>query len=70
MHCKALSLGAITLMLLSGCSSQSASSDLGLANPAAIYCTEQGGNYQLESGKCELPDGQLIDGWEYYRSQP
>ena len=70
MHGKELGLAAITLLLLSACNSQSTSTDLGLANPAATYCAQQGGSYHLDSGACELPDGSQVDGWEYYRSQP
>ncbi|GAA6132087.1 putative hemolysin [Halopseudomonas sabulinigri] len=70
MHVKALILAALTQTVLSACSTQSDSPNLGLANPAAIYCADQGGSYHLDSGTCELPDGQQVDGWEYYRSQP
>lgn len=48
----------------------------GLANPASVYCVEQGGTVEIEtaedgsqSGICVLPDGTRVDEWEYFRSQ-
>lgn len=46
-----------------------------LANPASVYCVEQGGRVDIvteaggQIGYCELPDGRRIDEWEYYRAQ-
>lgn len=46
----------------------------GLANPASVYCVDQGGRVDIvdeaggQVGYCELPDGRRIDEWEYYRS--
>ncbi len=46
-----------------------------LANPAAVYCTESGGTYKIEDGEkgqfgtCSLPDGRVIDAWDYFRQQ-
>lgn len=42
---------------------------VGLPNPAAVYCEEQGGQYNLDTGKCTLADGSEVDAWEYFRSQ-
>ena len=46
----------------------------GLANPASVFCEEQGGTVEIvtdaagnQSGLCRLPDGTQIDEWEYYR---
>lgn len=47
-----------------------------LANPASVYCVEQGGRVDIvdeaggQVGYCELPDGRRIEEWEYYRSRP
>ena len=47
----------------------------GLANPASVYCVEQGGQVDIvdeaggQVGYCELPDGRRIEEWEHYRSQ-
>lgn len=39
----------------------------GLANPAAVFCEEQGGIVSGEEPMCELPDGSVVDAWEYFR---
>lgn len=41
----------------------------GLANPAAVFCEEQGGVVSGDEPMCELPDGSVVDAWEYYRSE-
>lgn len=47
---------------------------VGIANPAAVWCIEQGHVYEIrkdlngnEYGVCILEDGTEIDEWEYYR---
>ncbi len=48
---------------------------LTLANPAAGYCIDNGGQYEIRDGDkgqfgvCILPDGQEIDAWDYFRQQ-
>ena len=47
----------------------------GLANPASVYCEEQGGTVEIvdepdgQVGYCNLPDGTRVEEWEYFRSQ-
>jgi hypothetical protein len=47
----------------------------GLANPASVFCVDQGGTVEIvdeeggEVGYCNLPDGSRIEEWEYFRSQ-
>jgi len=41
----------------------------GLANPAAVFCAERGGEYLLASGQCRLADGTTVDAWTYFREQ-
>ncbi|MDG1186830.1 MAG: DUF333 domain-containing protein [Ilumatobacter sp.] len=59
---------------LAGCSSGSASNPPGLANPASVYCVEQGGEIDIveeadgEVGYCNLPDGSRIEEWELFQS--
>lgn len=49
---------------------------IGMPNPASVYCTEQGGKLEIrngpdgQSGYCHLPDGRVIDEWEFFRSRP
>jgi len=47
----------------------------GLANPASVYCEEQGGTVEIEEtddgqrGVCVLPDGTRVDEWDLYRDR-
>ena len=36
-------------------------------NPAAAYCESISGAYGIERGTCTLPDGTVVDAWDYYR---
>lgn len=44
-----------------------------IANPASVFCEQQGGSITLVNdengsiGYCNLPDGSVIEEWEYYR---
>lgn len=48
------------------------SSQVGLANPASVYCEDQGGRLRHEydeigtRGICVLPDGTECGQWDYY----
>jgi len=45
-----------------------------LANPASVYCVEQGGTFKpIETeagtaGYCEFPDGNVCEEWAFFRS--
>lgn len=75
---KILFIGIATLAL-SACGDKNASQQqselIGMANPASVYCTEQGGKLEIRDGKdgqsgyCHLPDGRVIEEWELFRSQ-
>jgi len=47
--------------------------DVGIPNPASVFCVEQGGKIEIvegsggQQGICVLPDGTRIDEWEYFR---
>lgn len=49
--------------------------DVGIANPASVFCVDQGGTVEIvdeadgQVGYCNLPDGTRIEEWEYFRSQ-
>jgi len=49
--------------------------NVGLANPASVFCIEQGGklkpqtNDKGEYSICVLPDGSEMEEWEYYRKE-
>lgn len=46
---------------------------IGMANPASVYCTQNGGKSIIVKGKngeygvCQLKDGTAVEEWEYYR---
>lgn len=48
---------------------------VGAANPASVYCVQQGGKSEIrknqdgsEYGVCILPDGKEVEEWAYYRA--
>jgi putative hemolysin len=48
----------------------------GLPNPAAIFCIESGGRYEIrraadgaQTGVCILADGTEADAWTYFREK-
>lgn len=57
---------AVLAILLGGCGSDGATE---IANPAAVFCEEQGGSYSLDDETCTLPDGSVVDAWDYFREQ-
>ncbi len=45
-----------------------------LANPSATFCIRNGGRYEIrtavdggQTGVCVLPDGRVVDAWQYLR---
>ena len=47
---------------------------IGMANPASVYCVEQGGESITKQNKdgseygiCKFNDGKEVDEWEFYR---
>lgn len=51
-------------------------SKVGMANPASVYCIQQGGTLEIvkdkdgnEIGMCRFPDGSVKEEWDFYRSQ-
>ena len=48
---------------------------VGMANPASVYCVQQGGKSEIrknqdgsEYGMCILPDGKEVEEWAYFRA--
>lgn len=70
---------AILCTLIAGCAFNSTTppnGDVGMANPASVYCVEKGGRIQIvkdkegnETGLCQFADGTKIEEWELYRRQ-
>jgi putative hemolysin len=55
------------------CGGDDDTDDVTLANPASVFCVEQGGEIVIDDvadgqvGICEI-DGERIEEWEYYRA--
>lgn len=76
---------AVSLAMLVACGDESEPTGTGssdtttpagqIANPASVFCVEQGGTVEIvddaigQVGYCNLPDGTRVEEWEYYRSQ-
>jgi putative hemolysin len=69
---------ALAAMLLAGCttgsnSPQSNESQVGMANPASVWCKEKGGvQVPIQSPQgvrtdCKLPNGEVLDEWALWR---
>ncbi|EIL9389003.1 DUF333 domain-containing protein [Salmonella enterica] len=67
------------VLLLSACSSSQPNAPrsprIGMPNPAAVYCEQQGGTLmpvQTPQGvrfDCKLPNGEIIDEWTLWRRE-
>lgn len=76
MSLRIVSCLSVLLLPLAGCASHPVQpAAVGMANPASVYCVQQGGRLQIvqgpqgESGLCTLPDGQQIEEWTLFRQQ-
>jgi hypothetical protein len=71
----AVLFGVVTAAsLLSACSTKEPVKPIGMANPASVFCTEQGGKLVMEKdtegnsvGYCQLSDGTTVEQWVYFR---
>jgi putative hemolysin len=68
---------ALALTALTACAPASENPTpqrIGLANPASVYCTQQGGKLEIRNeaagqvGYCHLPDGRIVEEWALYRA--
>lgn len=71
---KRIVLTALVAVSATGAPAQ-ATTKTTMANPAATFCIENDGEYQIrkntdgsEYGVCILPDGTEVDAWDYLRS--
>ena len=71
-------LFVIAIVAVSACGSDGSPSDttsVELANPASVFCVDQGGTVEIvdesdgQVGYCILPDGTRVEEWEYFRSE-
>ncbi|GDY24969.1 DUF333 domain-containing protein [Agarivorans sp. Toyoura001] len=71
---KILLLTGVFAALTACDSEQENSSSVSMANPASVYCVEQGGDPQVEQtkegevGYCHFSDGRVIEQWEFYHA--
>lgn len=73
---KAIQMMFGLLLLLSGCRKTSEQQSIGLANPASVYCEEQGGTLEIRSdadggqyGVCIFADGSECEEWAHFRGE-
>lgn len=70
-----LAASGLVLAACEPASTKSEPENVGLANPAAVFCTESGGTYDIRNGAdgqyglCTLPDGREVDAWDYFREE-
>lgn len=74
-----LSLLFIAALMLTACRSQTDADNqgnqVGMANPASVYCEEQGGQLEMREnaqgtyGVCIFPDGSKCEEWAYFREE-
>ncbi|AUA33329.1 DUF333 domain-containing protein [Pseudomonas sp. SGAir0191] len=74
-----LASSALIGTVLAGCSTThpggvNDEENIGMANPASVFCAKQGGQPSTEKdadgneiGICTLQNGKIMDEWEYYR---
>lgn len=61
-------LAASLLAFVGGCGDDNHNVP-GLPNPATVFCEEQGGTTSGPEPMCNLPDGSVVDAWEYFRTE-
>ena len=62
-------------LLLAACAEEAPEDPaaVGLANPASVFCIESGGKLEIRDtpegqvGYCHLPDGRVVEEWQYFR---
>ncbi|WP_229719469.1 putative hemolysin [Asaia siamensis] len=74
---RATSVGALLMvcLALAGCGGKPPRQErTGMANPASVYCKEQGGKLEIrhekegEVGYCHLPYGRIVEEWVLWRA--
>ena len=69
-----LSLAAATALAACSTSEKHESPMVGMSNPASEFCIKQSGKSEIKKDKdggeyalCHLPDGTVVEEWEYFR---
>ena len=64
----------LPLALMACTPKPAAEKPVGMANPASVHCVKAGGRVEIrketagETGYCHLPDGRVIEEWQFFRS--
>jgi len=73
---RASAVALAVVLIISGCSGTDDKNDSELANPASVYCEEQGGTVDIRTdesgnqiGYCVFSDGTEVEEWAYYRGE-
>jgi putative hemolysin len=74
---RAFAFALAVLLTVSGCGGDDDNNEQpGLANPASVFCEEQGGTVDIrpdadgnETGYCVFADGTEVEEWAYYRGE-
>jgi putative hemolysin len=65
----------LSTLIFSGCVTPTPEPDIGLPNPASVYCEEQGYTLEMRTdengtyGVCVFPDGSECEEWAFYRGE-
>lgn len=59
---------AVLVLSATGCGDSNAPDATRVANPAAGHCTGAGGVVSGPEPLCELPDGTVVDAWDFFRA--
>jgi len=75
---RVVAIALAAALIISGCSSSSDDNQEqpGLANPASVYCEQQGGTVDIrtddagnQTGYCVFTDGTEVEEWAFYRGE-
>ena len=65
-----MALSAIAVLTLTGCNQpENSDENVGIANPASVYCEDQWWTLDLEEGLCMFSDGSYCEEWAYFRDE-
>ena len=71
-----VALLAAGILTIAGCGKteapvENSDENVGIANPASVYCEDNGGTLILENGEwlCMFPDGSYCEEWSYQRGE-